>query len=133
MARGGLGRAAALAAALFGYIAVPGGTAAAQDAGTEGLGTGGLGAQELGVEALEGTPALITADELSYDDVNGVVDATGNVDITQAGRDLLRDQVTSEINGDVVPSAGNVTLIAPDVEIDPIEIGPPISDQKTRT
>ncbi|HEY9550359.1 MAG TPA: LPS assembly protein LptD [Kiloniellaceae bacterium] len=102
---------------MFGYIAVPGGTAAAQDPGTEGLGTGGLGTEELGVEALEGTPALITADELSYDDVNGVVVATGNVEITQAGRVLLADKVTYEINGDVVTAEGNVTLIEPDGEI----------------
>src|SRR3546814_7215010 len=100
MARGGLGRAAALAAALFGSIAVPGGTAAAQDPGTEGLGTGGLGTEELGVEALEGTPALITADELSYDDVNGVVVATGNVEITQAGRVVLAAKGTYENTGD---------------------------------
>src|SRR3546814_625074 len=111
------------AAGVFGSMAGPVGTAAAQDHGTEGLGTGGLGTEELGVEALEGTPALITADELSYDDVNGVVVATGNVEITQAGRVLLADKVTYEINGDVVTAEGNVTLIEPDGEIVTAEIG----------
>src|SRR3546814_5552976 len=63
MKRGGLGRAAALAAAIFGSIAVAGGTVAAQD---------------VDLEALENVPALITADELTYDETNGLVVAAGN-------------------------------------------------------
>src|SRR3546814_16640669 len=62
MKRGGLGRAAALAAAIFGSMAVAGGTVAAQD---------------VDLEALENVPALITADELTYDETNGLVVAAG--------------------------------------------------------
>lgn len=98
MARGGLGRAAAAAAALLVSIAVAGGTVAAQ---------------EIDIEALEGTPALITADELRYDETNGLVVASGNVEVSQAGRVLLADQVTYDIDGDLVTAEGNVTLIEP--------------------
>src|SRR3546814_1820186 len=79
MKRGGLGRAAALAAAIFGSIAVAGGTVAAQD---------------VDLEALENVPALITADELTYDETNGLVVAAGNVEISQSDRVLLADKVT---------------------------------------
>ena len=102
MTRGGLGRAAALAAAIFGSIAGAGGTVAAQD---------------IDIEALENVPALITADELTYDEANGLVIASGNVEITQAGRVLLADRVTYDINGDVVTAEGNVTLIEPGGEM----------------
>lgn len=98
MERGGLGRAAALAAAVFVACAVVGGNAAAQ---------------ELDIEALEGTPALITADQLTYDETNGLVIASGNVEISQAGRVLLADRVTYDINADVVNAEGNVTLVEP--------------------
>src|SRR3546814_11215703 len=98
MKRGGLGRAAALAAAIFGSIAVAGGTVAAQD---------------VDLEALENVPALITADELTYDETNGLVVAAGNVEISQSDRVLLADKVTYDINADVVTAEGNVTLTQP--------------------
>ena len=99
---GALGRTAALAAVIFVSFAVAGGTAAAQD---------------IDIEALESTPALITADELSYDEVNGLVVASGNVEVTQAGRVVLADRVTYDVNADVVTAEGNVTLIEPGGEV----------------
>lgn len=98
MKRGGSGRAAALAAAMFVACAVVANVAAAQD---------------INVEALGGTPALITADELTYDEENGRVVASGNVEISQSGRVLLADSVTYSINDDLVTAEGNVTLIEP--------------------
>jgi len=98
MAWGGLGRAAALAVAIVGSVAGTGGTVAAQ---------------ELDFGGLENTPALITADELIYDEANGRVVASGNVEIAQADRVLLADKVTYDINADVVTAEGNVTLIEP--------------------
>ncbi len=98
MERGGLGRAAALAAAVFVACAVVGDDATAQDINT-------------GVQ--EGTPALITADQLTYDETNGLVIASGNVEVSQAGRVLLADRVTYDINTDVVSAEGNVTLVEP--------------------
>ena len=102
MIRGGLGRTAALAAAICGFLAVVGGTASAQDINTK---------------ALENTPALITADQLSYDETNGLVIASGNVEISQSGRVLLADRVTYDIKADVVTAEGNVTLIEPTGEV----------------
>ncbi|GAB4356776.1 MAG: LPS assembly protein LptD [Kiloniellaceae bacterium] len=93
-----MGRAAALAAAVFVACAVAGENAAAQ---------------QLDIEALEGTPALITADQLTYDETNALVIASGNVEVSQAGRVLLADRVTYNINADVVTAEGNVTLVEP--------------------
>jgi LPS-assembly protein len=98
MARGGLGRTTALAVVILASIAVAAGAATAQD---------------LDIEALESTPALITADELSYDETNGLVIASGNVEIAQSGRILLSDRVTYDIVADTVTAQGNVTLIEP--------------------
>src|SRR3546814_9675827 len=75
MKRGGLGRAAALAAAIFGSIAVAGGTVAAQD---------------VDLEALENVPALITADELTYDETNGLVVAARSEEHTSELQSLMR-------------------------------------------
>src|SRR3546814_12909549 len=98
MKRGGLGRAAALAAAIFGSIAVAGGTVAAQD---------------VDLEALENVPALITADELTYAETKGLVVAAGNVEISQSDRVLLADKVTIDINADVVNAEANGPMLQP--------------------
>ena len=96
MKRGGMGRAAAVAVALFVAGAVVADRAAAQN---------------IDVEGLEGTPALITADQLTYDETGGLVIASGNVEVSQSGRILLSDSVTYNIDADVVTAEGNVTLI----------------------
>jgi len=70
-------------------------------------------AQNIDIEALQNTPALITADELTYDDQNGIVTASGNVEITQADRVLLADKVSYDINADLVTADGNIILIEP--------------------
>lgn len=98
MIRGGLGRTAALAAVIFWSWVVAGEVATAQD---------------IDVEALENTPALITADELRYDEQNGLVIASGNVEISQGGRVLLADEVTYNSIADIVTAEGNISLIEP--------------------
>ncbi|WP_193370840.1 LPS-assembly protein LptD [Pelagibius marinus] len=70
-------------------------------------------AQDIDIEALENTPALITADELTYDEENGLVIASGNVEIAQSDRVLLADEVTYNINEDLVTAEGNITLVEP--------------------
>ncbi len=70
-------------------------------------------AQDIDIEALENTPALITADELTYDEENGLVIAHGNVEIAQSDRVLLADEVTYNINEDIVTAEGNITLVEP--------------------
>jgi LPS-assembly protein len=101
MISGGLGKSAATAVLIAAFIAVP----------VAGWGT--ASAQVLDIGALENTPALITADELSYDEVNGLVIASGNVEIAQGDRVLLADEVTYNTVTDVVIADGNVTLIDP--------------------
>lgn len=72
-------------------------------------------------EALQGidreTPALISADSLSYDEALGVVTASGNVEISQNDRVLLADTVTYNQRTDVVRASGNVSLLEPTGEV----------------
>ena len=56
-------------------------------------------------------PALITADELIYEQELGVVTASGNVEIEQDGRILLADTVSYNQNTEVVVASGNVSLL----------------------
>ncbi|MEQ8354125.1 MAG: LPS-assembly protein LptD [Kiloniellaceae bacterium] len=70
-------------------------------------------AQDIDVTALENIPALITADELTYDEDNGLVIASGNVEISQADRVLLADKVTYNTVTGVVTADGNITLVDP--------------------
>ncbi|WP_340117957.1 LPS assembly protein LptD [Pelagibius sp. 7325] len=62
---------------------------------------------------MDEVPALITADQLTYDETNGLVIASGEVEISQAGRVVLADRVTYDINADVVTAEGNVSVIEP--------------------
>ncbi len=76
-------------------------------------GRGAAIAQDIDLEALQNMPALITADELVYDEANSLVIASGNVEISQGGRVLLADKVSYNIDADVVAAEGNITLIDP--------------------
>lgn len=99
--QGGLGRTVAMAAVIS-FLSV---------ADLPGTGVGDAVAQTLDVEALGDIPALITADQLTYDENNGLVIASGSVEISQEDRVLLADKVTYDLNADVVTAEGNVTLI----------------------
>lgn len=99
--QGGLGRAVAIAAAIS-FLSVA-------DLPTTGVGD--AVAQTLELDALGEIPALITADQLTYDENNGLVIASGSVEISQEDRVLLADKVTYDLNADVVTAEGNVTLI----------------------
>ena len=61
--------------------------------------------------------ALLTADEITYDNELGVVAARGNVEVTQGERTLLADTVTyNERSGSVIAS-GSVSLIEANGEV----------------
>ncbi len=62
-------------------------------------------------------PALITADELRYDEELGVVTAIGNVEISRDERVLLADTVSYNERTDVVTASGNVSLLEPSGEV----------------
>ena len=62
-------------------------------------------------------PALIQAQEISFDENLGIVVAKGNVEITQNDRVLQADSVSYNMRSDVVTASGNVRLVEPSGEI----------------
>lgn len=72
-----------------------------------------LGAAEPSLEA----PALISADQVTYDESLGVVTASGNVEIAQEGRVLHADSVSYNLRSNVVTASGNVSLMEPTGEV----------------
>ncbi len=65
----------------------------------------------------ENQPALITADEITYDDSLGIVTAEGSVEISQGKRVLIADSVNYNVRTDVVIATGNVALMEPTGEV----------------
>ena len=71
-------------------------------------------AQDLPTDEL---PALLSADQVTYDDKLGIVTASGNVEISQGDRVLLADTVSYNMNTKVVSASGNITLLEPSGEV----------------
>lgn len=61
--------------------------------------------------------AIITADEISYNDAQATVIARGNVEVVQSGRILLADSVDYNQREDSVVATGNVVILEPGGEI----------------
>lgn len=61
--------------------------------------------------------AVISADEIAYDDAAGAVIANGNVEIAHGGRLLLADEVRYDQSGDSVVASGNVSILEPTGEV----------------
>lgn len=59
----------------------------------------------------DGTPVILTADEVSLDTEGNVVTAAGHVELSQDGRRLLADRISYDQAADRVTAEGNVTLI----------------------
>ncbi len=62
-------------------------------------------------------PVLMTADEMDYDENNGIVTARGNVEAVQGERILLADQVSYNRRTEVVTASGNVSMVEPSGEV----------------
>ncbi|MEE8270983.1 MAG: LPS assembly protein LptD [Alphaproteobacteria bacterium] len=62
-------------------------------------------------------PVVFSADEVVVDEALNMVIATGNVEISQAGRLLNADTVTYNRRTDVVTASGNVVIIEPSGEV----------------
>ena len=60
-----------------------------------------------------GAPALIAADQITYDENLGIVTASGNVEIAQNDRVLLADSVSYNLKTNVVTASGNISLLDP--------------------
>jgi LPS-assembly protein len=68
-------------------------------------------------EELRQTPAVLQADEVEYQDDDGIVIARGNVEIAQGERILLADEVRYDIPRDVITATGKVSLLQPSGEV----------------
>lgn len=70
-------------------------------------------AQEAPLDNLVGgdQPVLLSADELTYDQANGITVAAGNVEITQNDRTVLADRVIYNERSQEIVAEGNVSLV----------------------
>ena len=57
------------------------------------------------------SPVLLTADEVTYDQENGLVVASGHVEISQNDKVLLADRVSYSERTQVVTADGNVSIM----------------------
>ena len=62
-------------------------------------------------------PALISADQVTYDENLGLVTASGNVEITQDERVLLADTVSYNLRTNVVTASGHISLLEPSGDV----------------
>ncbi len=62
-------------------------------------------------------PALLTADEVAFDNELGLYVARGNVEVVQNDRTLLADMVTYNQRNGAVVATGNVSIIEPSGEV----------------
>lgn len=65
----------------------------------------------------EDEPALLQADQVTYNQKTKIVTAEGNVEVAQGERILLTDKVTYDLDDDVISATGNVTLLEPSGEV----------------
>jgi LPS-assembly protein len=81
----------------------------------------GAGAGERSVPAADllesGLPALISADQLTYDEDLGIITASGNVEVSQGERVLVADAISYNLRSDIVTASGNVSLLEPSGEV----------------
>lgn len=62
-------------------------------------------------------PALLQADEVVYDEQQGIVTARGNVEVSQDERILLADSLSYNLQTDVITAQGEVALLEPDGKV----------------
>lgn len=62
-------------------------------------------------------PALISADQITYDETLDVVTASGHVEISHNERVLLADTISYNLRTEVVTASGNISLLEPSGEI----------------
>lgn len=71
----------------------------------------------MGTDASSSEPAVITADELVFDQNTNLVTARGNVEISQGARILRADEVTYNRETQVVTATGSVVLAEPNGDV----------------
>jgi LPS-assembly protein len=66
---------------------------------------------------LPSSPALLSADRVSYDEDLGLIVASGHVEISQGERVLRADTVTYNQRADTITASGNVALLEPSGDV----------------
>ncbi|MGF1607869.1 MAG: LPS-assembly protein LptD [Kiloniellales bacterium] len=74
-------------------------------------------AQDQGQDQFPELPALISADQITYDETLEVVTASGNVEISRNDRVLLADTISYNLRTEVVTASGRISLLEPSGEI----------------
>ena len=77
------------------------------------IGLGGLGAKSAAAQQSD-APVLFSADDITYDGENGLVNASGSVEVAAGERILMADRVTYNERTDTVTAQGNVSVLEPD-------------------
>ncbi|MGO1117138.1 LPS-assembly protein LptD [Rhodovibrionaceae bacterium A322] len=62
-------------------------------------------------------PALLSADQVTYEEQLGVVSASGNVEIVHQDRVLMADSISYNMKTDVVTATGNISLMEPSGDV----------------
>ncbi len=62
-------------------------------------------------------PALISADQVTFDEKLNIVTASGNVEVSQGDRIVKADAVSYNMNTNVVSATGNVALLEPSGDV----------------
>jgi len=79
------------------------------------------GAPEIPAQVLDvlpsDLPALVSADQVTYDEILGIVTASGKVEVSHGERVLHADSVSYNLRSDVVTASGNVSLLEPSGEV----------------
>lgn len=65
----------------------------------------------------DGTPVLLSADQIDYDQDLGIITARGKVELSQGARLLLADTVSFSEKTNVVTASGNVSILEPTGEV----------------
>ncbi|MBC8338624.1 MAG: LPS assembly protein LptD [Rhodospirillales bacterium] len=88
----------------------PSPTAAPEQQSVPDTPAGDVGSQAPGDKPDTDLPVQLSADEMSYDQEQGLIVATGNVEIINGGRKLLADHISYNQKTDVVSASGNLQL-----------------------
>ena len=90
--------------------------ATAQAAAGQGNGNGAAGGNAAGA-AQKQDPVLLTADQVTFDEVNSLVTASGNVELAQGKRSVRADKITYNQKTKVVTATGKIRLVEPSGDI----------------
>lgn len=62
-------------------------------------------------------PVLLTADQVTFDEVNSLVTASGNVELAQGKRSVRADKITYDQKTKIVTATGKIRLVEPSGDI----------------